>query len=382
MLPEDPKLPLERSTKPAAVEGEEKNAGQTTGKLAADRDSGLSYTALQADRFISSTSGNFRMSDLEADDDHDFAPNQVLPVANLPSDFDGVPQDGMEYLFTVRRDAKSLPRFTRVDNPYEVDEIIHATRYGASSAQENEQLPSEEWRTSFTRSFQNYRQNLKQAMAKPLESAPLTLPSFQSREAWWRYITGTQPTGNQVQLPVAGEASTTESGEALANGAPSSANASQPSHEPTLSVLKQLSTKNTVQLLYWHSVWIDSFTETLEEMEQGQSMTSASRPLSQVHTRWMFTLLGRLDDHLTSHDISTLRSLARSCLRLVKAMGDAQQDPALTSESMELSTETNQTRVLGGYWMVFAAIVSVWGQTDLWEEARQEFAKTGACGWF
>lgn len=31
-----------------------------------------------------------------------FAPNQVLPVANLHPSFDGVPQDGMEYLFTVR----------------------------------------------------------------------------------------------------------------------------------------------------------------------------------------------------------------------------------------------------------------------------------------
>jgi len=30
------------------------------------------------------------------------APNQVLPIANLAADFSGVPQDGMEYLFTVR----------------------------------------------------------------------------------------------------------------------------------------------------------------------------------------------------------------------------------------------------------------------------------------
>ena len=27
---------------------------------------------------------------------------QALPVANLPFDFDGVPQDGAQYLFTVR----------------------------------------------------------------------------------------------------------------------------------------------------------------------------------------------------------------------------------------------------------------------------------------
>ena len=30
------------------------------------------------------------------------APNQVLPIANLPADFSGAPQDGTEYLFTVR----------------------------------------------------------------------------------------------------------------------------------------------------------------------------------------------------------------------------------------------------------------------------------------
>lgn len=40
----------------------------------------------------------------ESDDEESFtrAPNQMLPIANLPSAFSGVPQDGMEYLFTVR----------------------------------------------------------------------------------------------------------------------------------------------------------------------------------------------------------------------------------------------------------------------------------------
>jgi hypothetical protein len=28
--------------------------------------------------------------------------SSVLPVANLPNSFEGVPQDGLEYLFTVR----------------------------------------------------------------------------------------------------------------------------------------------------------------------------------------------------------------------------------------------------------------------------------------
>lgn len=39
------------------------------------------------------------------DDDDDEEPSlgrQILPVANLPEDFDGEPMDGMQYLFTVR----------------------------------------------------------------------------------------------------------------------------------------------------------------------------------------------------------------------------------------------------------------------------------------
>jgi len=37
----------------------------------------------------------------DEDEPHYFGQG-VLPVANLPDSFDGVPQDGMEYLFTVR----------------------------------------------------------------------------------------------------------------------------------------------------------------------------------------------------------------------------------------------------------------------------------------
>ena len=36
------------------------------------------------------------------DDDEHVLGKQVLPVANLPFDFDGVPEDGAQYLFTVR----------------------------------------------------------------------------------------------------------------------------------------------------------------------------------------------------------------------------------------------------------------------------------------
>ena len=38
-----------------------------------------------------------------SDDENDHViGKQVLPVANLPFDFDGTPEDGAQYLFTVR----------------------------------------------------------------------------------------------------------------------------------------------------------------------------------------------------------------------------------------------------------------------------------------
>ncbi len=38
----------------------------------------------------------------DSDDDEVSLGRQVLPVANLPQDFAGEPEDGLQYLFTVR----------------------------------------------------------------------------------------------------------------------------------------------------------------------------------------------------------------------------------------------------------------------------------------
>ena len=44
-----------------------------------------------------------KAEDLEdSDEEEPMLGRQVLPVANLPADFDGVPMDGLQYLFTVR----------------------------------------------------------------------------------------------------------------------------------------------------------------------------------------------------------------------------------------------------------------------------------------
>jgi hypothetical protein len=122
------------------------------------------------------------------DDAVEHAPNQALPIANLPFNFDGIPQDGMEYLFTVRfspffllsavhpsykkpfeltiwivnyrRDSRLLPRFTRVDHPSTngagVPQALAAEE--PTSKTLHSAFPTEEWRTEYVQNFMNYRQ--------------------------------------------------------------------------------------------------------------------------------------------------------------------------------------------------------------------------------
>lgn len=112
------------------------------------------------------------------DDEEPSLGRQVLPVANLPPDFDGVPLDGLEYLFTVRyfsnrfgvyddsltnihsrRDAKLLPRVTRVPNPYEIQEkSVPVKVEGEATSGLQSYIPSQEWQDTFLRRFKNFRQ--------------------------------------------------------------------------------------------------------------------------------------------------------------------------------------------------------------------------------
>lgn len=93
-------------------------------------------------------------------------------------------------------------------------------------------------------------------------------------------------------------------------------------------------------------------------------------PLCDNDSRWIFALLTRLDQELTSEQISTLRILARGCLSLLvgslkaKKRFEPPEDPLIEAGRASC-------------WMVILAIVSVWGQRDLWEEA--ESAVAGAC---
>ncbi|KAI0677032.1 survival motor neuron interacting protein 1-domain-containing protein [Trametes maxima] len=119
---------------------------------------------------------------------------QVLPVANLPDTFDGVPTDGLQYLFTVRRDARLLPHVTRAPNPYEAPEPTAAALLSGSSevGARTGILPSEEWQETFLKRFKNFRKNSVQPTIHVHipDSSSKPMPDKKERDLWWAYLAG------------------------------------------------------------------------------------------------------------------------------------------------------------------------------------------------
>ncbi|KAL8292417.1 hypothetical protein RQP46_001029 [Phenoliferia psychrophenolica] len=117
--------------------------------------------------------------------------SQVLPVADLPDDYEGSPDDGMEYLFLVRREASTHPAINRAENPYAVIEDDEpAPRPHTPDAPEDR--PSEAWRAAFVKQFEGLRTRMR---ATPLESTfpPPTygeIPSARDESEWRVFING------------------------------------------------------------------------------------------------------------------------------------------------------------------------------------------------
>ena len=90
--------------------------------------------------------------------------------------------------------------------------------------------------------------------------------------------------------------------------------------------------------------------------------------VTETHARWMFALLSRVDDFITADEQSTLRSLARDCMSLIKER--MQQAP-------DEDEEAEESTIIGipSCWMVITAIIGVWGQKDLWMDAEAMLSK-------
>ncbi|KZT29346.1 hypothetical protein NEOLEDRAFT_1056217 [Neolentinus lepideus HHB14362 ss-1] len=371
-----------------------------------------------------------KRDELEDSDEEPSFGRQILPVANLPENYNGPITDGLQYLFTVRRDARRLPHVVRVANPYEVPDVPPPLKDVAP----HPSLPSESWRTVFQRRFRNFRKNFAQPTIhirlpeKKLKQK--LMPDKNERDLWWEFIAGRpEAVWNPPKKPKQGKGKgnkgkgmrafsddSMDYGDARDSGVlkaqaddgdvvlmydeadisvgpvhpPVSAATSvtlptpmgtPPRHEegeisdtpaeaftprePTPALLNRIDHRLAIHLLMYFTNWMNHHLRHTEQF---------SNRLTEVHARWMFALLSRVDDHVDADDMSLLRNLARACIGLLKdrkwkkvflaqAGVGGQDEVGPDSIVQEAMSERS-------CWIVIAAIVYVWAQRDLWQDAE------------
>ncbi|KAI9001354.1 hypothetical protein BD414DRAFT_505092 [Trametes punicea] len=391
----------------------------------------------------------------DSDDEEPMLGRQVLPVANLPDTFNGVPMDGMQYLFTVRRDARLLPHVKRAANPYAVPDVSPpAPLPGPSDARAHRNiLPSEEWRETFLRRFKNFRKNSVQPTIHvhvPNYGSKL-MPDKKERDLWWAFLAG-RPESEwsppkkpkppkvprwQQRAAKKGkalerfaddihedaalsydaresgsvEAGPSNSGIELDADEPTSVDAAHslptpsgtpapPDTSPDVSMVNEATEKvRESPLVYLPREPTPALMQHIDHVRTLPSLAryamhllmyfthwinlrleQRSLPLTDItqsHARWMFILLSRVDDWISSDETSLLRNLARACISILVERRRRCAAPAKEAQAAETAEEANMINDTA-CWMIISAVTGMWGQKDLWMDAEALLSKVEA----
>lgn len=112
-----------------------------------------------------------------------------------------------------------------------------------------------------------------------------------------------------------------------------------------------------MNLLHNFIIWLDEdWYKPKEEPER-----SLRPAIETFHSQWLFALLAHLEERLVGDDVSVLRQLARSCIHRILHSRNARMTK--TEDSIDMEREQ-------GCWIIICAIVGVWGQYDLLDDAR------------
>ena len=395
--------------------------------------------------------GKRKRDEYEASDDEDgyVLGKQVLPVADLPFNFDGVPEDGAQYLFTVRyvrilrlrqhivlvvlissmscrRDASLLPHSKRVDNPYAMPEAPADVAPGPSTNHTSRKpaVPSEEWRGVVKERFRNLKrvrvpreipqrssdsqqhQNMDQPTINvrvPLPSN--TIPEMRNRAGWWVFIAGApELMWNPPKKPKARKYKKKfgkgmrgfadedldggfEDAEAEAflptpHGTPSpsdhpSEDGSRNRREPTPTMLRLIDeVQHPPFFLAVGGLEITNYTQKIAfhllKYFIHWIQTEPEQPkLTETHARWMFSLLTRIGDFVSSDDMNLLRNFVRACISLLGALVQKRVSSGGPEEYEKLCfSETSATISEQSCWMIISIAIRVWAQLDLWDDVE------------
>lgn len=95
--------------------------------------------------------------------------------------------------------------------------------------------------------------------------------------------------------------------------------------------------------------------------------------VTETHARWIFVLLSRVDDYISADETSTLRSLARGCIGLIKERRAA----ASMESALEADTQVSSGMIAeASCWIIVTAVIGVWAQRDLWQDAEVMLSKS------
>ncbi|KAI9448060.1 hypothetical protein H4582DRAFT_2139638 [Lactarius indigo] len=334
------------------------------------------------------------------DDEATYGLRQILPVANLPIDFDGEPLDGMQYLFLVRRDARRLPGIKHVANPYAFSHPQPAQPTCHTKAALL--LPCKEWRSKFERHFHNFRGNMSQPVIRPRQPGPVPrmVPEKKSRDAWWAFLEGApESVWNPPKTAGRGKDRVGQCGIAAQQLSDTSPSDTAPWRPRELSpvMLSQVDHRFSLHLVMYFTHWFNLY---LESLGSDSNNTTTHAP-TDVHMRWVFALLTRVDLFCSADEIGSLRNLARACLALISAVRHAKTEIGGAPPSAPCKREDGETTETGtsttaeveaninpsgsgcgpktlrecSMWVVFCAVTNIWGQRDLWDEAEQALSQ-------
>lgn len=291
---------------------------------------------------------------------------QSLPVATLPDDFSGDPLDGEQYLAVVRREALAAPGiFFAEHNPYAQPHFLKdtsdlASLASAANTQSMEDalvMPSPQWRSAFELQFKNAREALSNPPTSPVKLTKDDLPKVGNTSAWYAWIHGRPPPPSS---PEEAEKHSTKG-------------YTWKLREPSPALLLRLSTEQILGLLEAFPYWLAHRVSIPDSQQNKTGGERGGEVVQPLHARWMFALLLRLDGRLVSEEISTLRTLARACvaaITLSRIRRKAVRSRIKADQSQQEQEESQgMRRDEAGAWMVVTIIASVWGQSDLWDDA-------------
>ncbi|KAF8306462.1 hypothetical protein DL93DRAFT_2172057 [Clavulina sp. PMI_390] len=161
--------------------------------------------------------------------------------------------------------------------------------------------------------------------------------------------------------------------------------------QPSAALLKRINQYTVQHLLMFYEYWmrqaLDGEDVALYTPSTNQA-SSSTEPIAQpiispFHLQWLLALLTRYqNDLMDSNHMSNLRSLARASIALICV--SLERERTMRTDLVHATPHRGSNPPDDGYngkqrdgpsgraglWMVVAAVATVWGQADLWDEAN------------